>query len=300
VILKDDMQGARSSNQPFPEVRKKEISNRAQTNNQGRADLLPHGVATSNAFVEVTYVDERQAFDGIAKVQEAKDGVLHIVLKKTAILQGRVLLDGRPVVGADVSIGQTERDAKRPGAMSVSNHRSALTDADGWYRAAVPADKEYSVSVRSIPGQSDTFGFGYSPRFGADGVLQVRDFQFKRGTEEIAGIVIDDAGKPVARASVYVHRTADSAPNLWLGHRSESLSETDARGRFHLKKIPPGSYQLHVVGRRGTGERTSSTLVDAKTGDMNLEITIENRQPPELPRLQPKKITDIEDDPRNR
>jgi hypothetical protein len=82
---------------------------------------------------------------------------------------------------------------------------------------------------------------------------------------------------------------------MWLGHQSESQFQTDDRGRFHLKKVPPGTYQLSVSGPRVENQRSRMpTMVSANAGDMNVEIVVDPRPQPPTPRLQPRRIEPIQ------
>ncbi len=298
VVITDEMLLQSNSKMPrYPLMPsfKKEISKSVETDGAGRASLLPQGAPTSAAKVEVKLVSDNKSFHGMAILSDAKDGVVQVVLQGGWLLQGRVLLDGKPLAGARVSVGEStpistaNAGGRMSNGFSVSNQQTAISDADGVYRLAVKADQEYNVMILSIPGQQDSSGIGYRPTKAGDGLLEVKDFEFFTGTEEIAGYVVDH-GKPIAGANVSVSQTINSNPSLWIGHRSESQSTTDATGRFHLKNVPFGSYQLRVSGPREQGQIPNTTVVDASTGDMNKIISIDSRQPPSIPRLQPKSI----------
>ncbi len=270
------------------------------TNRLGRADLLPLGVPTEKAFVEVKLATGDQAYDGSVPLTQAVDGVLIVLLKSAWIVEGRVLIDGEPVVGAKVSIGESTPNNRTINGRTfrgstVSNFVHVVTDQKGLYRAAVSPGKEYSVSLQSLPNDEAHPGFVYRPTAAGEGRLTVKDFAFRRGDQELAGRVIDADGKAVVGAQVQVMRQRDVEPSFWVGHQSESQHETDQRGRFHLKRMPPGTYQLTVRGPRGEGlRRAASTMVTAKTGNMDLEVILNPQPQTEIPRLQPKRIEPIQ------
>lgn len=206
-------------------------------------------------------------------------------------VKGRVLIDGQPVAGATISIGQVDpirSPTGRPIGARITASTTAVTDADGWYVAAVPPGHEYHVYVQSVPGYDDGIHIGFVPEPAVDGVLKVEDIELVRGYEDIAGTVVDINGKPVARANVSVMGTQSANPALWLGNRPET---TDAQGRFHLKNIPAGTYQVAASVR---GKMMINATAQAKTGEMNLRLTLANEGPTEIPRLQPRKIIDLE------
>jgi hypothetical protein len=170
-----------------------------------------------------------------------------------------------------------------------------VTDEKGLYRAAVSPGKEYSVSLQSLPDDEARPGIGYRPTPAGEGRLTVKDFAFSRGDQELAGRVINPQGKAVAGAYVQVMRGRDVTPSFWVGHQSESQHETDQQGRFHLKKMPAGTYQLTVRGPRDeNARRSASTMVTAKTGTMDVEVVLNAQPQTEIPRLQPKRIEPIQ------
>ena len=75
----------------------------------------------------------------------------------------------------------------------------------------------------------------------------------------IAGIVLDDNDKPVARASIYSY-----------GNRQPNLNaQTDAKGQFSMDKVCAGPIQLSANNRGG-----GYGNVTAEGGDTNITIRI--------------------------
>ncbi len=256
------------------------ISLVAETDGQGGVVLTPTGAPSESAIAEAKGVVGTRASRGQAKLTVAVDGVLTVVLQADWLLEGRVLRQGAPVAGANVSI--SEFQAVGRGGFASRPIEKAITDTLGWYRASVPSDGPYRVSVLSTPGFGvSPQGRVYSAEKVAEGKLRVKDIEhvdYVEGTGEIAGTVIGSDGKPVSDVRVQM-----STPTThWVGHAEASQSQTDADGRFHLKKIPPGSYQLHVYPKEPD---RGATLVDAKTGDMYVRAAIDNRPLPAIPTL---------------
>ncbi|MGN6134546.1 MAG: carboxypeptidase regulatory-like domain-containing protein [Aureliella sp.] len=300
VVLKDEEQLSTGrpnlGSLPVPTV-KREISERASTNTQGRARLLPKGTPSSSATAEVTLTRGQASYYGRAQLVDAENNVLSVVLEDGAMLEGSVLLDGQPAPGAVVSVGESTRFTREgPNGISImgasiSNHRTALTDREGHYRIPVENGKEYSVSVQSMPGSSESPGTAHLPQKVSDGLFRVRPFAFITGKEEIAGVVVDAEGAPVQGAHVSVANTIDSDPAFWIGHRSSSQFTTDDSGKFHLKCIPRGRYKLRVSLPRDGSRKALPATAEAQTGNMDLRITVETRPLPQVPRLEPKTIS---------
>ncbi|MCS7466509.1 carboxypeptidase regulatory-like domain-containing protein [Stieleria sp. ICT_E10.1] len=299
VILRDEIPP--SPNAPefdrTPHIVEK--SETETTNSLGRATLVPNGITSSKAFIDVKYLNGDSAFDGMVKLSEAKDGVVHLVLNSSAIVEGRVLVDGEPVAGARVQVSLTKPVQRTANGRTMmfyqsSGHQFVTTNSEGVYRASVPAGKRVSVSLSSVPNLSVRSGIGYYANPDGDGKLIVKDFELIRGDQAIAGRVIDADGNPVAKAMVSIRRDRDVVPNFWVDHDRESQSTTDANGRFHLKNVPQGNYQLMVRGPRGASSVSTtriSTMVPVSTGEMNLEITLNLPSAPAIPRLVPIEIT---------
>ncbi|QDV83926.1 carboxypeptidase regulatory-like domain-containing protein [Planctomycetes bacterium TBK1r] len=299
VILRDEATASTNAPEFDRAPRIVDKSEAETTNSLGRATLVPQGVTSPKAFIDVKYLRDDAAFDGTVKLSEAKDGVVHLVLQSSAIVEGRVLLDGKPVAGARMQVSLTKPIQRTANGMTMTviqskGHQFVTTDSEGVYRASVPAGERVSVSLNRVPSLSVGAGIGYNAQPASDGKLIVKDFELIRGDQEIAGRVIDADGNPVAKAMVSIRRDRNVIPNFWVDHDRESQSTTDANGRFHLKKVPQGNYQLMVRGPRGASSVSSSrisTMVPVSTGEMNLDISLNLPSAPPIQRLIPVEIT---------
>ncbi len=295
VIIRDERTTSNSNNRmpsPFNLVEK---SAESLTNQFGRAEFQPIGVTSDKAFIEVKLTTGANAYHGTVALSEAVDGVVSLVLESAWLLEGRALIEGTPMVGARVQISQMAPIVRSGNGMFVpasmaSNIQFAMTDNEGRYRAAVERDKQYSVSLNSIPEYPNSpFGIGFSSTIDSDGRPKVKDFAFTRHTQEIAGRVVDLDGNAVVNARVSVVRTVTVEPHFWYGHQQESQLTTDRQGRIHLKKMLKGSYQLMVSGPRINNQQGSSTTVSATTGTMDLDVVlVADRLHAEPPQLLPR------------
>ncbi|WP_261344941.1 carboxypeptidase regulatory-like domain-containing protein [Roseiconus nitratireducens] len=297
VILRDEETRQMSSGRN--DTRVVEKADPATTNALGRASLLPRGIVSDGAWVDVSSTGADDVpYKGSAKISESSNGVLSMVLSRAPRLEGRVLLNGRPVAGAKVAIGESRPAVTSSGGRSVTSFRVAnnqivTTDAKGIYTLPVSNDKRYSVHVQSIPGESNSVGTGYSATPSGGEKVSVRDFQFYRGSEQIAGRVVDADGNPVADARVHVLRHSDANPNLWLGHHEASQWATDLQGRFVLRRMPPGKFRIIVSGKRPAdrSQRAPTNMVTVPTGttDLTVRLVGANVDQP-LPRLKPIRV----------
>jgi beta-lactamase regulating signal transducer with metallopeptidase domain/protocatechuate 3,4-dioxygenase beta subunit len=252
-----------------------------RTGQDGTATLIFRGSPSDTSTVEVRLASKVGAFLGNAKLASAKDGVLALRLDRVWLVQGRILLDGNPVEGATVTIGESKTTPQKlPGGatvygMTTSNEQIASTDAEGWYRIAAKTNGAYNVSIRSLPGDPQRPGIGHIPGLMSDKVLQADDFNLTEGFEEIAGVVVDGQGNPVVGAEVYAS-FRDNRSQLWYRHKASSKLTTDLWGRFHLKKVPEGIHQLRVSTPSVDGKRLKDVTVEAFSGDLEMRITLGN------------------------
>ncbi len=143
-------------------------------------------------------------------------------------LRGRVIDEaGSPIPGATVGLSTNLTDTAKHHAWSPINSKAKppTTDNDGKFeikdiqpnsRIAIYANKEGRAGAWSekvlVEGKSD---------------LVLPDLRVPQATAEIAGIVVDSDGKPVANAAVWIVDLA-----------AKATTTSDAQGRFSLKKVP--------------------------------------------------------------
>jgi hypothetical protein len=135
-------------------------------------------------------------------------------------------------------------------------------DAEGRFEIkALPPGRQYTVNAsakgfgqerKNVP-TSDT----------ATNRLELEPFQLVRADQRIAGVVLGEDDKPVARASIYSY--GDKQPNL--------NAQTDAKGQFSLDKVCSGPIQLSANSRNG-----GYANVMAEGGDTNIVIRITSRR----------------------
>jgi len=142
---------------------------------------------------------------------------------------------------------------------TVSNLGSPVrADSEGRFEIkGLPPDRQYSINVSAK-------GFGQDQRVveasaTASNRVELEPFQLVAADQRIAGLVLDDNDKPVARASIYSY--GDGQPNL--------NAQTDAKGQFSMAKVCAGPIQLSANSQRG-----GYGNVTAAGGDTNIVIRI--------------------------
>ena len=176
-----------------------------------------------------------------------------IRLEPALTLAGRISdSDGNALTNAQVQIwGRNER-------MAISLGSPIRAGADGRFEVrALPPGREYVVNVSAK-------GFGQELRNVpaveiATNRMELELFRLVRADKRIAGVVLDEEDKPVARASIYAN--GNGQPHLNV--------QCDAQGRFSLDRVCAGPIQLFVNSRNG-----GHANVAAEGGDTNVVIRL--------------------------
>lgn len=173
--------------------------------------------------------------------------------KPDIALTGRVLSDGKPLSGVNLSLDvhvpvePPAGTAIAPGSVFSRNLRvaSTATDAEGRYRlSGVKAGESYSMEVKPPFWATDPAWRHQSPYVpklpdNAQGEFALPDMNLRKLTQSLSGTVVDPDGKPVAGATVSamlrdgftsLARNSMSGPPPW--------TETDQKGRFKLQQLP--------------------------------------------------------------
>ncbi len=193
------------------------------------------------------------------------DGV-EIVMQRGGRIAGRVLDHAKvPVASATVRVSGDGQQ------MWLISSRQTSTDETGAFELRGLARTKLKVRAEGETGASeialvDLTTVNDKPDL--ELVLSVR------GT--IAGIVVDEAGQPVAEVQV------NASPDV-LGTASQdamvlagmSSATTDGGGRFTIRGLPDGEYRVRAARASGRGRyQWGAQGVKAKTGDANVKITL--------------------------
>jgi len=213
-----------------------QFSSRTRTNSDGSFNALvpkdreenvpdlPDGLVFLRAGFAPTFVESK----GLS------DAPLNVILRNGGCISGKVTLEGRPMAGIRVVANTHYLRYFRP--------YNATTDESGQYRLEGLGVGAYAATVDDLR---------YHVQTKSD--IIVRDNQEASGTDFtlsqagiITGIVTDkDTGAPVPDAELLL----GGEPNgdyvfLWMLGLEREPMKTDERGRFEVRSLPPGIYQL--------------------------------------------------------
>ncbi|MCP3963781.1 MAG: carboxypeptidase regulatory-like domain-containing protein [bacterium] len=248
---------------PDPEGRETERPWLTASDEDGRFELSerPTGILTIEVFArEFAPAEPLELGPG-----EAADD-LYFVLERGASLEGRVTtLGGEPVAGVRITVG-------RPATHS---------DAEGAYR------------IEGLPpGRAtvDAFHPDYEPqaeRIEIQQGVNLLDWSFEDGTW-VSGLVVDEAGTPVAEAHVELRLEPGGEPRTYSGRSADD-------GSFELSPVAIGSYRL-AAAKEGYADAmlpTAVIVVDEAVEDLQIVLRpgasifgrIAGLRPDELARL---------------
>ena len=250
-----------------------------QTDSEGRFTLTFDPRQSGPVGAAAPIVVARDLMRNLAATVDLEEGATNanVRLEPALTLASRITdLDGKVLTNAQVQLWfHTERMASNLGS-------PVRADAEGRFEIkALPPGRQYTVNVsaksfgqerRNVPA-SDT----------ATNRLELEPFQLVRADQRIAGVVLDEDDKPVARASIYSY--GDKQPNL--------NALTDAKGQFSMDKVCAGPIQLSANSRNG-----GYANVMAEGGDTNIVIQITSRRvvsraEPPIARLKGKPLPDL-------
>ena len=209
---------------------------------------------------------------------------MHSVMGPAATLRGRITNpDGKPVVGALVSVGFSQFDR-------WEGFQTARTKADGTYEITdaptlkVPEKNEgapkelqsgtFSLVSRAANQRISVTQTDYADRIvRCQGIPGTQDIQLKPAAV-IRGRVIDAAtNKPIAKARVFVmpsvvKRDPDNDANV-------AFAKADTNGEYQIRTLPAGVYNLWASGpdRVNQGIKNLKTSTDAETTAPDLVLT---------------------------
>ncbi len=264
----------------------------AETDAGGRfelAGLLPGDYeVTLSAWNPSRAVPDKPTPVKLSADRDVED--LRIVLPATGELKGTVRdAQGRAV--ADVAVSM--HDGKR--------WLNAAVADDGSFRFESVAPGEYRVKANRnwepmrAPGTSDDDVQGEKVSIREGGVETVK-LVVAGAAEQIAGVVRDESGGPVADAFIEATLESDSAVTAsgaaardgrWASfYGSPNLSDAD--GRFTIKELSPGKHTLRAH-RKGGGEAilehvgsgSDVVLTIAGTGRMSGTVALRGAGAPE-------------------
>ncbi len=226
-----------------------------QTDSEGRFKLTFYPGQAGSVGDTPHVVIARDVARNLAAAVDVDEDATNATLRlePALILTGRITdLDGKALTSAHAqAYFRTER-------MSSSLGSSVRTDAEGRFEIkTLPRGRQYSVGASAR-------GFGQDRRdveasLTATNRLELDAFPLLPANQRVAGVVLDDDDKPVARASLYTY--GDKQPNI--------TAQTDSKGKFSLDKVCAGSIEISAnSGMGGFGH------VRAEAGDTNVVIRI--------------------------
>ncbi|RKI04722.1 hypothetical protein D7Y04_07415 [Corallococcus sp. AB038B] len=200
-------------------------SRTALTDAQGRFSFPSFEDVPGQLFAETS------AHDGLVHLRTQPREDIVLTLGPGMFLQGNVRDErGSPIPGARVMADLEDANAPSPRGQTV-------TDAKGHYRLGPLFRLPHFVAVRAVH-YTDV-----EPEHQELGdVQETLDFTLPRAVS-VEGVVVDEAGKPLAGLEVRLHPEPTSDPTMDL---ITDHTRTDEAGRFTLDAVEAGTVWLDV------------------------------------------------------
>ncbi len=253
------------------------LSTNTSTDNNGLATIVAQGVPSKLASVEVRLLYENVPYLGIASLDQISAGKLLVRLKPEWLIRGRISLDGQPVQGAWVHAIRhvsTNGEILRPDSVL---HCHMTTNDLGEYEFIMPRDRDYEIQVSGLPQDSSCHGSTHKLTRRSASEMEVPEFRYERGTESIAGSVVDVKGEPIAGAFVFIQGNRE---RLWIGQSRSSPVKSDKSGRFVMPNLPRGPFRLKAQWGEGPSTTASSSEVITKSGETDVRLIVPAIQTP--------------------
>lgn len=195
-----------------------------------------------------------------AAAADTKKMEVQVRLLPTAALSGRIVdEDNKPVAGATARV----YTARTRTMWEVS--ASALTDVHGKFKVTrVVPGAEASIDAWA-EGYSSVSSHRLKPESGKDHA--VPDITLIKMDETVAGLIVDQGGKPVPGVQVYATSEHPLRPQV-----ARRRPTTDSDGRFRITGLPRGTIQ--VRGVLPWDREHSSLLQRVKAGEQNAKIVV--------------------------
>jgi protocatechuate 3,4-dioxygenase beta subunit len=269
--------------------------------------------AQKDGFAPSLEPSTKQMFEVAAG--QAVDG-LTVTLRRGGVINGRVLdSPGQPLTAADVlallkrlnsddrTAGSDDRPARptSSGAPLLIPFGQSRTNDLGEFQISGLPPGEYLIAAnpnREFGGTATSSPATSSPGMSTMTIRLVTVAAF-----QVSGIVVDDAGFPMADVMVRLEDgRSERDPLLSLSMGPDRTSQSDASGRFTLSNVAPGSYTLRAdrdyVGAfatfadfffdsNGTPRAGSSRSTPARAAG-TIEVTVENANVTDLRIIVPR------------
>ena len=205
------------------------------------------------------YYEEKPFVNVIATAGE-NTGLDFIMKKYTSFISGRCTIEGRGVMGAEVTAVFTDP------ATGNGRTSSCLSDANGYYLIGVMPGTVSSLTITANGLEAiDPVGMRLNLAVTANDTLKGMDWQFRirQGVNSIRGIVVGPAGTPAEGVCV----VAVEANTLY--YDSYFFQYTNDRGEFNFAGLKNGEWRVGVYHYRASA--SPAMIYYSLRGGQNIE-----------------------------
>jgi uncharacterized GH25 family protein len=223
-------------------------------------------------------VTDAASGDGVAVQVQDMSKPLTIRLQLPGQATGRVLdQEGNALSAVQVTLSV---QAERWG--TTWNGGRPKHEPDGRFTLTnLPVGAGYQVTITAT-GYGSRNWFLEDERIVAGQTIDLGEVKLAKADQQIAGVVVDEQGKPVAGAQV--HFSGEDQPPM------RTVLTTDAQGKFVLPGLCPGYVQVNAYLHRPQVQLYGQTFAKAGSADVRIVVSSEGRQSGPSPDPLPQSI----------
>jgi len=244
----------------------------------GRSDAEGRYEVTGLAPEHDTVIDviaADKALGTTVEVPGAAAKPLEVRLQPLASLIGRVLdEEGKPIAGPVLHLYRNVQypgDSQRSFGIPVGTLNAVKDDGSYTFDRLIPG-ATYNTQVE-VGGYAK--GSSNHAKAKPGETVRLGDYRLPAVDQEVRGIVVDRAGKPVRGATVSYQQRDQNRP-LYAPTGAVWFQDTEASGRFHLKGLPRGPVRLMAYRRPEGSHRAIQDIkyVDVSRGQAEVRIEL--------------------------
>jgi hypothetical protein len=265
VVLKDLHFDGRNQH---TSIKREDLSAEVSTDEKGVALIAPAYASSKYSSAEIRWQKDGVACYANILLERVTNGRLTVHLQPASLVRGRILLNGNSSQGALI-VAMMQKPPSSEVTHEWENRFQVRSDAEGRFEMVVPLNRQFSVSVMHVPEAHYAFGQCVKSIHTLQRVVEVPTFVCESGYETIEGVVVNQAGTPIANARVSLRPKDD---RIRLIHSFNTY--TDSTGRFFLAELPSGTFSLRPTKFEVGGAMAMGSDKDVQSGRKDVRLVI--------------------------
>jgi hypothetical protein len=241
------------------------------TDVNGRYEIIGQKDMTNynGIIIETNSIMARDVKKNLAALQEFHMATTNVdlVLQPAITLSGSVKnTEGVPIIGAELDLGFLASSSDH----KLEAQRTKVNELGQFSIPALPQGREYEIWYIAAKGYGSDFA-RVEPKDTQTNHYEFPIFVLKRADRNIAGRVLDDAGKPLTGAEVFFLGKGQpmNSEDKW-GQQPWCNTKTDSEGKFSFEKVCDAPLRVYAeYGDYGTYKSTNGNSLSFVRRDGN-------------------------------